>query len=378
VILGMHARKDNPELLKAMQLGLKIYSFPEFIYENSRDKKRVVIGGSHGKTTTTAMIMHVMKGLGKAFDYMAGSSLPGFETMVQLTEAPVIILEGDEYLSSPIDMRPKFHWYAPHIAMLTGIAWDHINVFPTFENYIEQFDTFIKNLMPGAELFYFEKDKNLREIASRYPHTRSIGYQTPQYHIDEENITHILHEGNDYPMQVFGEHNLENMEGARLVCQSLGIPAKEFYHAMRDFSGAAKRLELLHQDERLIVYRDFAHSPSKLESTVKAVRQQFKNHKLVAVFELHTFSSLDPAFLPLYKNAMDPADDALIFFDQETLKQKKKELNISEVSAAFGYKVEVHTDPAALKKDIYSKIASGKTVLLLMSSGTFGGTEWKF
>jgi UDP-N-acetylmuramate: L-alanyl-gamma-D-glutamyl-meso-diaminopimelate ligase len=379
VILGMHARIDNPELHKAQELGLKIYSFPEFIFENSRDKKRVVIGGSHGKTTTTAMIMHVMKSLGKDFDYMVGSIVQGFETMVKLTQdSPVIILEGDEYLSSPIDMRPKFHLYHPQIAMLTGIAWDHVNVFPTFENYMEQFDIFVRDLEPGALLFYFKEDKNLQNIIARYPHVNAQPYTTPEYYIDNENISHIQSDGKDYPLQIFGEHNLQNMEGARMICETLGISRDDFYTAMRDFAGAARRLELLYSSDKLIVYRDFAHSPSKLKSTVEAVSRQYHDARVIAVFELHTFSSLDASFLPEYAHCMDEADLALVYFDEETLKQKRKNLNEADVRSAFGNNVDVYSKPGSLHEKIKTLLmeADEKTILLLMSSGNFGGIKW--
>ncbi len=379
VILGMHAKIDNPELLRAQELGLKIYSFPEFIYENCKDKIRVVIGGSHGKTTTTAMIMHVLHSLDKSFDYMVGSQVQGFETMVKLTEdAPIIILEGDEYLSSPIDMRPKFHLYKPHIAMITGIAWDHINVFPTFENYVAQFDIFVETMERDTKLFYFENDEYLKAIVDKYPHVKSEPYNTPSYAIDEENATHILYGDKTYQMQIFGEHNLQNMEGAKMVCECLEITNDEFYTAMQSFAGAAKRLEQIHSGDNLIVYRDFAHSPSKLQSTVKAVKQQYEHKKTIAVFELHTFSSLDPNFLPQYQHTMDAADIAIVYFDKETLKQKNRILNADEVQINFGPDVKVYSDPELLQEEIYRLAGEEPAVLLLMSSGTFGGSKWEF
>lgn len=379
VILGMHARKDNPELLRAQELGIKIFSFPEFIYENSRNKTRVVIGGSHGKTTTTAMVMYVLKALGKPFDYMVGSQVEGFETMVQLTdEAPVIILEGDEYLSSPIDLRPKFHLYRPHIALLTGVAWDHINVFPTFENYVEQFDIFVRTMAPGTSLFYFNGDPYLQKIAAAHPHVKSRSYGTPEYSIDTHNQTQLEHNGTHIPLQIFGEHNLQNMEGARCICNALGVTDEAFYNAIKDFTGAARRLERIHTSGNLLVYRDFAHSPSKLKSTVKAVHTQYPNHRMIAVFELHTFSSLDAHFLPEYKNSMDDARHAIVFFDEETLKQKNRELTVEEVQDVFGPHVQVINQPGSLQQLVHSLITTQPTVLLLMSSGTFGGISWEF
>ena len=379
VILGMHARIDNPELLKAKELGLKIYSFPEFIYENCKNKLRVVIGGSHGKTTTTAMIMHVLHTLSKTFDYMVGSQVEGFETMVKLTEeAPIIILEGDEYLSSPIDLRPKFHLYKPTVAMLSGIAWDHINVFPTFENYVHQFDIFVDTMDTETHLFYYENDVYLKQIAMQHPQVISAPYNTPKYSIDNENITHIISEGNTYQLQIFGEHNLQNMEGARMVCERLAVSKHDFYTAMQSFSGAARRLELIHNSKKLIVYRDFAHSPSKLKGTVKAVKQQYPDKKVVAVFELHTFSSLDRNFLPQYQHSMDDADVALVYFDEETLKQKNRILEADAVQLNFGRHVTVFNQPDLLKDATQHLINAEPTVLLLMSSGTFGGINWSF
>jgi len=294
IILGMHARPDNPELLRAQEIGAKIYSYPEFLYEHAKNKKRVVIGGSHGKTTITAMIMHVLKYWNRDFDYLVGSKLCDFEVMVRLSKtAPVMIFEGDEYLSSPIDRRPKFHWYHPHMALLSGIAWDHINVFPTYENYLEQFSVFMDLMEPKGTLIYNSGDKELAGLVSQNKNDiRKISYQTPDFEITD-GISYVLDGKTKVPLKVFGRHNLLNMNGARLVCHQLGIENKKFFEAISSFNGAAKRLELVMQKGRGRLYSDFAHAPSKLKATLEAVKEQFPDRQLFACFELHTFSSLN-------------------------------------------------------------------------------------
>jgi UDP-N-acetylmuramate: L-alanyl-gamma-D-glutamyl-meso-diaminopimelate ligase len=302
VIVGMHAKKDNPELLKAKTLNLNIFSYPEYIYEQSKKKKRVVIGGSHGKTSITAMILHVLQNLKIDCDYMVGAQLKGFDIMVKLTnDAPIIILEGDEYLSSPIDRRPKFHLYQPHIGVLSGIAWDHINVFPTFENYIDQFRIF-KNMITES-LIYCEEDKELRDLAKEKGDCKMISYSTPEYKI-EDGISII----NNTPLKIFGDHNLQNLNAAMLVCKELGVKEDDFYKHIKSFSGASNRLELITQTKNSAIYKDFAHSPSKLRATINAVKSQFQNRQLIACMELHTFSSLNAKFLQQYKGCMDESD----------------------------------------------------------------------
>lgn len=376
VITGMHARPDNPELLRAKELGLKIYSFPEYIYESSKEKTRVVIGGSHGKTTTTAMIMHVLNSLEMDFDYMVGAQLQGFDTMVKLSsEAPLIILEGDEYTASPIDLRPKFHLYHANVALLTGIAWDHVNVFPTFEKYLEQFRIFINQLEEGAPLIYFADDSNIQKVvAERTSKPKLIPYTTPNHRI-ENGISIIEHEGKEFAMQIIGSHNLQNMEGARLVCKELGIDGFAFFNAMQNFTGASKRLELFKKNDTTTIFRDFAHSPSKLKATISGVRHQFPERKLIACFELHTFSSLDKNFIPQYAGCMDDATFAMVYFNEHTLKQKNRELDVVEVRNGFGPQVEVYTDAELMKKRIVELLKPG-TNLLLMSSGTFNNTDF--
>jgi len=377
VILGMHARIDNPELLKAQEIGIKVYSYPEYIYEQSRNKKRVVIGGSHGKTSITSMVLHVLEKCKVNFDYMVGAQLKGFETMVKITDAPLIILEGDEYLSSPIDRRPKFHLYHPNIALISGIAWDHINVFPTFENYVEQFSTFISLIEKKGTLIYCKADSEVNKIAltTPNPNIERIAYQTPE-NVIEDGITSILVEGNKIPLQIFGDHNLQNVNGARLICNQLKISDEQFYEAIQDFKGAAKRLELIAQNNTTAVYKDFAHSPSKLKATTAAVKQQYPNRKLIACMELHTFSSLNKSFLKEYKNSMSAADEAYVYYSNHTLEHKKlAAITPEEVKAAFGSdNVIIYNDSDDLFKMLAEKNWKNK-VLLLMSSGNFDGVN---
>ncbi|MCT4586544.1 MAG: Mur ligase family protein [Carboxylicivirga sp.] len=377
IILGMHARKDNPELLKAQELGIKIYSYPEYLYEQTKDKKRVVIGGSHGKTTTTAMVMHVLKHLNMDFDYMVGAQLDGFDTMVRLThEAPIAVFEGDEYLSSPIDLTPKFHWYKPHIAMLTGIAWDHMNVFPTWDGYIDQFRIFADSIIKNGSLIYFDGDGELAKIASTNEDRLNVNaYNTLPYK-KENGATSILWENKQYPMLVFGDHNLQNMNGARLVCNELGISDDQFLTAMQSFKGAAKRLQLLAKNQFTNVYLDFAHSPSKLAATTSAMKQQFDNRKLLALMELHTFSSLNKDFLPQYKGTMDTADEAIVFFNPKVLEHKKlPPISKEDVLAAFGRAdLRVFTSSEELSAFLKQQCYINKN-LLIMTSGNFSGID---
>lgn len=375
VILGMHARADNPELLKAQKLGLKIYSYPEYIYEQTKEKTRVVIGGSHGKTTITAMILYVLNKCGVDTDYMVGAQLVGFDTMVKLSEeAPIVILEGDEYLSSPIDRRPKFHLYKPNIALISGIAWDHVNVFPTFDNYVEQFDIFVDLIEKGGKLIYCEDDAEVKKVAEESDNDITLlPYSVPP-HIIDNGVTYLLTDEGKIPLKVFGEHNLINLNGARLVCASLGVTDKKFYKAIQDFSGASKRLELLGSSDTAAVYKDFAHSPSKVKATVDAVKNQFDNRQLVACLELHTFSSLNLKFLEEYRNSMKAADEAIVYFNPHTLEHKKlPALTKKEVKKAFDRKdLVVITDSKELKEHLH-KINWKRMNLLMMSSGTFDG-----
>lgn len=377
VILGMHARADNPELIRATELGLKIFSYPEYLYEQSKDKKRVVIGGSHGKTTITSMIMHVLKTLGHDFDYMVGARVEGFETMVRLSaSSPVMILEGDEYLASPIDRRPKFHLYHPDIALVSGIAWDHINVFPTFEEYVEQFRIFADMVPASGTLVYCVNDEEVKKVAERSTsRCRKIPYGIPEFTI-ENGQSFLELAGSRTPLNVFGDHNLMNLEGARLVCKELGVGDKEFLEAITSFKGAARRLELLSKNENTTVFKDFAHSPSKLKATTEAVKKQFPDRKLVACMELHTFSSLNENFLAEYKGSMKDADVPVVYFNPHTIEHKKlKPITEEQVRQAFDdSRILIFTDSPALKEYLLNA-DSGNSVFLLMSSGNFDGLE---
>lgn len=377
VILGMHARIDNPELLAAKDLGLKVYSFPEYFYEQSKEKLRVVIGGSHGKTSITSMILHVLRENNKDFDYMVGSTVAGFDTMVRLTEtAPVIILEGDEYLSSPIDRRPKFHLYQAHIGLLSGIAWDHINVFPTFENYVEQFAIFANGIPKEGSLIWFNEDKELQKIASDLSAgVNQTAYGVPEYRI-ENGKSVVIADGKEYELQIFGKHNLCNLEGAREVCKLLGVSTENFYRSASTFSGAGRRLELVKESNDRAIYRDFAHSPSKLKATVAAVKEQFPERKLVACMELHTFSSLSENFLEQYAGSMNDADVPVVYFNPKTIAHKKlAAISTEQVVRAFQNKnLVVFTNQEALRNYIENNFLSN-SVLLMMSSGTFDGLD---
>ncbi|GET30699.1 UDP-N-acetylmuramate--L-alanine ligase [Prolixibacter sp. SD074] len=378
VILGMHAREDNPELAKARDLGIKIYSYPEFLYEQTKHKTRIVIGGSHGKTTITSMIMHVLKENNVDFDYMVGAQIEGFDTMVRLSDsAKIAIFEGDEYLSSPIDRRPKFHLYQPQIGLLSGIAWDHINVFPTFDNYVEQFREFARLMPDKAHLIYFDGDENLRKIASENaPRLKVTGYNEHAADVTDGRTQLITANGQHIGLTIFGRHNLQNISGAHVICQQLGITDEDFYRSISTFSGASRRLEKLAETNNMTVFRDFAHSPSKLKATVEAVKQQFPGRQLTAVMELHTFSSLKKEFLPLYKDSMEKADRAFVYFSPHTIEHKKLEpITTDQVKEAFGRDdLQVFTDPDALFSAL-ENVPHNNQNLLLMSSGTFSGKD---
>lgn len=377
IILGMHAKDDNPELIKAKTLGIKIYSYPEFIYEHSKNKTRVVIGGSHGKTTITAMVLHVMKYHNISVDYMVGAQIEGFDTMVHLTETnDFMILEGDEYLASAIDRRPKFHLYKPNIALISGIAWDHINVFPTFDDYLQQFQIFVNKITQGGILIYNELDQYVKEVAQETENQiRKIPYQIAEHTIDD-GITYLNTPEGDMPIEIFGTHNLSNLEGAKWVCQCIGVDQEDFYQAIASFKGAAKRLEKIYQNKEKVVFKDFAHSPSKVKATVQAVREQFPNRKMTAILELHTYSSLTPEFLLEYKASLDNADQAIVFYSPEALKVKKiKEITPEQIKEAFqNQNLVVFTEPKTLEAYIL-EIKSKSEVVLFMSSGNYGGLD---
>lgn len=365
VILGMHAKADNPELAKAQELGLKVMSYPEFIYHHSKDKKRVVIAGSHGKTTTTSMVLHVLQRLDYKFDYLVGAQIEGFERMVKLSQAPVIILEGDEYLSSCLDRRPKMLHYQPDVAVITGIAWDHINVFPDFEDYKNQFGLFIDSMQSAGSLFYFGDDTHLPDLISQ-SHNSCKKQAYAKINIPSRELS------------VFGDHNLQNMEAARLICNELGVSKEQFAHAISDFNGAGKRLEKLYASENFNAYLDFAHAPSKVKATTEAVRQQYPDAQLIAFFELHTFSSLNKDFIPHYKETLAAADKAYVYYDPHTLKMKgMPQLNPTSVKVAFNHNnLEVIIDKELLLNKLRS-VDDVNTVLLMMSSGKFGKIDIK-
>jgi len=377
VVVGMHATEDNPELQRAKELGLKIYSFPEYLYEKTRGKTRVVVGGSHGKTTTTAMILYVLNKLNIAADYMVGAQIEGLDNMVKLSlDAKIAVFEGDEYLTSPLDKRPKFHLYKPHIAILTGIAWDHINVFPTFDLYVEQFRKFSELIEHQGRLIYYQEDENLKKIAGNVrSDIVAFAYTTPKYTIKDE-ITYLETSQGEIALKIFGEHNLQNMEAARLACKQLGIQNKHFYEAIADFSGATNRLQKIFETKNAIAFKDFAHSPSKLQATVQAVRKQYPDKKILACMELHTFSSLTEDFLPQYANCMQSADEALVYYNPEVIKHKRlKEITPDKVKEAFGGEnLTVFTDSEKLQNKL-RKSDMNNAVLLFMTSGNFSGVN---
>ena len=380
VILGMHAKADNPELLKAQQLGLKIYSYPEFLYEQSKNKTRVVIGGSHGKTTITSMILHVMHFHGIEVDYMVGAQLEGFDTMVHLTEKnDFIVLEGDEYLSSPMDRRPKFHLYQPNIALISGIAWDHINVFPTYENYVEQFEVFIKLITNGGILVYNQDDPEVKRVAEAASNPiRKLPYTTPKYKVENGKTLLETPEG-DMPIEVFGAHNLNNLAGAKWICQNMGVDEADFYEAIASFKGASKRLEKIAENKRNVAYKDFAHSPSKVAATTKAVKEQYPDRTLIACLELHTYSSLNPQFLKEYEGALDAADVAVVFYSPDAVKIKQlDDITAEQIGSAFNrHDLIIYTNPAAFKNYLFSLNYDNEGIaLLLMSSGNYGGLNF--
>ena len=379
VILGMHAKEDNPELIKAQELELKIYSYPEYLYEQSKNKTRVVIGGSHGKTTITSMILHVMHYHEKEVDYMVGAQLDGFDTMVHLTdENGFIVLEGDEYLSSPIDRRPKFHLYQPNIALISGIAWDHINVFPTWENYLSQFEQFVELMKNGSILVYNEDDAAVAALAEAATKpTRKHSYTVPDHQIIN-GTTYLDTPEGAMPIEIFGKHNLSNLAGAKWMCQHMGIDEDDFYEAIATFKGASKRLEKIAENSDAVIFKDFAHSPSKVAATTAAVATQYEGRKIIACLELHTYSSLNPEFLEQYKNALDPATVAVVFYSPNAVAIKKlAPISKEQILKAFDRDdLIVMTDPTAFKEWLFQQQLE-RSALLLMSSGNYGGLDFE-
>ncbi len=376
-ILGMHARADNPELLRAQEMGIRVMSFPEFIYKQSQDKKRIVVAGSHGKTTTTSMIMHVLRNVGVDFDYLVGAQLEGFDTMVRLSDAPIMVIEGDEYLSSPIDRRPKFLHYRPHVTVITGVAWDHINVFPTYEEYCRQFELLTQNMEADGNLFYYGPDKDLTDIITRSKSPIcALPYAAVPHKVINGEIIVKTSETDHVKLKIFGDHNLANLAAAKLVCQTIGIRERAFWKAIQTFTGAAKRLQSLVSNDNFSAWLDFAHAPSKAKATVEAVRKLHPERRLIACLELHTFSSLNKEFLPLYKGSLDPADFAAVFYSPHTLEMKKMPpVAPAEIQAAFEKAgLQVFTERADLEAFIKGQDLENAN-LLLMSSGNFGGMD---
>ena len=377
VVLGMHAKDDNPELLKAREIGLKIYSYPEFIFNQSKDKIRIVIGGSHGKTSITSLVLHVLRTLNIESDYMVGAQLDGFEVMVKLTDtSKYIVLEGDEYLSSALDLRPKFHLYKPHIALISGIAWDHINVFKTFENYLKQFEIFINSIEKNGTLVYNELDPELKKLLrSNKSNLNYIPYSIPKYKIID-GISFINFNNELYRLKIFGDHNLQNISGALNICKALGVESEDFYNAITSFNGASNRLELVYKSSDTIIFKDFAHSPSKVKATTEAVHKQFPNRKLISFFELHTYSSLNPLFLEKYRDTLKHSDECYIYYSEKNMRIKRLEPIDSElIIRSFNHSsLTVIDNYEKLNKKIYDLDLSN-SVLLMMSSGKFGGLD---
>lgn len=380
VVLGMHAKGDNPELLRAKELGVPIFSFPQYVYEVSKNKKRVVVAGSHGKTTITSMIMHILRHEGVNFDYLVGAKVAGFEQSVQLTDAPVIILEGDEYPASVEEKRPKIFFYHPHISVLSGIAWDHINVFPTYDIYRSQFEQYLEGIETGAPLFYNSEDGEVKTVVNTSARQlNAVPYGMPDFHYENGEAVLDL-EGGPLKVSVFGRHNLLNMQAAVGVCMELGIEKQKCYQAIASFTGAAKRLEKLKEDEKAVIYRDFAHAPSKLKATLDAVREAYPERELIACFELHTYSSLNEQFLGEYANSMDAADKAIVYFSHHALSLKGlPSLETGTVRQYFKREdVKVIDKKEALEAEVKKLLttADKQVCLLLMSSGTFDGIDW--
>ena len=378
VVLGMHAKDDNPELLKARKIGLKIYSYPEFIFNQSKDKIRIVIGGSHGKTSITSLVLHVLSTLNIESDYMVGAQLDGFEVMVKLTDtSKYIVLEGDEYLSSALDLRPKFHLYKPHIALISGIAWDHINVFKTFENYLKQFEIFINSIEKNGTLVYNELDPELKKlVSSNKSNLNYIPYSIPKHKIID-GISFIDINNRLYRLKIFGDHNLQNISGALNICKALGVESEDFYNAITSFNGASNRLELVYKSSDTIIFKDFAHSPSKVKATTEAVHKQFPNRKLISFFELHTYSSLNPLFLEKYRDTLKHSDECYIYYSEKNMKIKR----LKPIDSELIIKSSNHSSLNVI--DNYEKLNEkindldlSNSVLLMMSSGKFGGLDF--
>jgi UDP-N-acetylmuramate: L-alanyl-gamma-D-glutamyl-meso-diaminopimelate ligase len=377
VILGMHATKDNPELLKAQQLGLRILSFPEFIYEQSVDKQRIVVAGSHGKTTITAIICHVLRYFKREFDYVIGARVSGIENTVKLTGAPIIIIEGDEYPSSALDPTPKFLRFQHHVGLISGISWDHVNVYPTEEEYVKQFDRFADQTPKGGILIYCEQDPMALMIGKKErADVLEISYKSHAHASDNNGQSFLTNVKERYPIRIFGSHNFQNIAAAKEVLKKIGITPEQFFEAITSFEGASGRLEKVKDNTSATVYKDFAHAPSKVKATVKAVKEIYPSRDLVACLELHTFSSLNKRFLPQYKDSMKAAQVPVVYYNPEKMKRKNLEpLSEADIRSAFANPaLTVFND--ALKLEDFLRQQSWKNKnLLMMSSGNFGGID---
>jgi UDP-N-acetylmuramate: L-alanyl-gamma-D-glutamyl-meso-diaminopimelate ligase len=376
IILGMHAKNDNAELIRAKELGLNIMSFPEYLYEQTKNKKRIVVAGSHGKTTTTAMIMHVFRTTGKKFDYMVGSRIDGFDTMVGLSDdSEIAVFEGDEYLTSALDPRPKFHLYMPDIAIINGIAWDHMNVFPTFENYVDQFRIFLTKITPGGSLIWFEEDENVKRLVSEVTgELKKIPYRIHGYFQNKKGFFGATH-NRVVPLKIFGEHNMQNLSAAREACLAAGITEDDFYDAIRSFEGTSKRLQKIDENEKGVIYLDFAHSPSKVRATVEAVSSRYPGRQLIACLELHTYSSLSHDFLPQYKDTLRDASFAFVYFNPHAVALKKLDpVTPEEILGAFGGGIKVFSNSEELFSSVRG-LKAADPVFLFMSSGDFDGYD---
>lgn len=379
VILGMHAKKDNPELIRAQKMGLSIYSYPEFLFQQSEGKTRVVIAGSHGKTSVTAMVLHVLNFHDIEVDFMVGAQLDGFDTMVHLTEEnDFILIEGDEYLSSPIDLKSKFLWYKPHVTLITGIAWDHINVFPTMEDYNKQFEEYIDTIVPGGTLVYNQEDEVLSEKVNASENTIRKESYAPLPHFISDGITYLKTEEGDLPLEIFGAHNISNLSGAKWICQLMGVDEMDFFEAITSFKGAAKRLQKEAQGKSTFLFKDFAHAPSKVSATTLAVAKQFTSYKKLFCLELHTYSSLNPEFIGNYFGAMKAADIGVVYYDPAALKIKNlPPITTTQIKEAFGQEsLHVFDDPKAFEVFLMQQ-SFAQTVILMMSSGNYGGLDWE-
>ena len=380
IILGMHAFEDNPELKRAQSLGVPIYSYPEFIVKHAEHKQRIVIAGSYGKTTVTAMIMHALESWGKKFDYLVGAQVEGFSNPVRLSEdAAVIVLEGDEYLASKLDPRPKFMLYVPHILVINGISWDHINVFPTEETYVDQFSQLLASLQKGTNVIYNAADKRLSQLVETHTQDDESMYlqpfKRPGFKV-KNGVWELKLGGKSQPMSLMGKHNMTNLLAAWEVCHLLGMETGDFLRVMKDFKGAELRMQKVHEDDNLVVIRDYAHAPDKVQATVSAVSDTYKGYNLIACAELHTFSSLNRDYLPLYQDSLKDADQALVFVNPNQFEKRRMDpLLASEIEQAFSHpKLTYLQSKDSLAKKIQG-VKTGKDVILLMSSGNLQGLE---